>query len=80
MAKAGRKPMGLTRVNVMLDAETIKRASARGRGNLSAGVRLAFERMGRLENAIQGLVFITPNKPGTVGHMARQRAKDALKW
>lgn len=48
--KPGRPPlMGetLQRVLVTLDAETIRKARAAGRGNLSAGIRARFRRARR---------------------------------
>lgn len=46
----GRKPMyneAMTRINVMLDADTVARAAALGGGNLSAGLRLAVAAVAR---------------------------------
>ena len=44
MSRPGRKPSGMTRLNVMLDAGTVKAAKVLGFGNLSAGLREAVRR------------------------------------
>ena len=43
--KPGRKPSGMKRVNVILDAATITKATLIGHGNLSAGIRDALRRV-----------------------------------
>lgn len=44
---AGRKPIeqGYKRINIMLDEERIEKASRKGEGNLSLGIRIAIDHL-----------------------------------